>query len=78
MTREEVISYAADHALMTWQREERKATGRPMRTGDFMQAHTGGKIVVVDEHEGAGDHLLRKANERAQTAREKKGDEQWT
>lgn len=57
----EIENYAAVHALMLWQRTERRATGRPLRTGDLVQAHVGGDIRLVDEHEDADHFIARKA-----------------
>jgi hypothetical protein len=55
--------YAAAHAVMTWQREERRQAGRPLRAGDFIQAHIGGPIRQVVQVEDAGSYIERKALE---------------
>jgi hypothetical protein len=56
--------YAALHARMEAQRAERKATGRPLQTGDLVQAEVGGEIVEIHEHESAGDYVGRMAMQR--------------
>jgi hypothetical protein len=64
VTKRDPVDFAADHALMEWQREERKATGRPLRTGDLVQAKVGGPIREIVEHEGGGDYVARMAMRR--------------
>ena len=53
--------YAAAHAVMTYQREERRKTGRRLGPGDFVQVDTGGPIKRVTEAEDAGSYIARKA-----------------
>lgn len=66
--------FAALHARMVRQREERQWLGVGLRSGDLIQAHVGGDIREVVEHESAGMYFRRKAEERAMAARENKGD----
>ena len=61
--------FAALHARMERQRDIRQFTGRGLRTGDLVQAHVGGQIREVVEHESAGMYFRRKAEERALEAR---------
>lgn len=56
--------YAALHALMTCQREERRATGRPLQAGDLVQAEVGGPIVEVTHTQCAGDYIEQMAMRR--------------
>lgn len=60
MTRD-YVAFAAEHALMVWQREERRDTGRPLRRGDRVQAVVGGEIRTVVQAESAGDYLDRRS-----------------
>ena len=57
MRRRHALDFAADHALMTWQHAERRATGRGLQAGDFVQAHVGGEIREVEKAYSAGECL---------------------
>jgi hypothetical protein len=61
--------FAALHKVMTEQQQERRDEPRALRTGDLIQAHPGGEIREVIEHESAGMYFRRKAEERALEAR---------
>lgn len=67
-------AYAALHHQMVLQRKQRQAKGVGLRSGDLIQAHVGGDIREVVEHESAGMYFRRKAEERALAARENKGE----
>lgn len=81
MTPEEKVKqqaeeFAAKHAVMEAQRAERRATGRPLRAGDFIQAEVGGEIkrLAYDAH-NAGECLEATAEIRALTARKEHNDD---
>lgn len=50
------------HELMRQQRFERQFTGRPLQAGDYIQAHVGGDIRVMERTAySAGDCLEARA-----------------
>ncbi len=54
MRRRHPLDFAADHALMTWQHAERRATARGLQPGDFVQDGPGGDVREVVQVESAG------------------------
>jgi len=75
MTRRDPMDFAADHARMVRQREERQWLGVGLRSGDLIQAHVGGEIREVVMAGSAGECLEARANEWARLARENKGEQ---
>lgn len=59
-----MTSFADLHRRMEAQRTERRETGRPLQSGDLVQAEVGGPIVEVTHTEGAGDYVARMAMRR--------------
>lgn len=75
-SRKRAEDFAATHAVMEAQRDERRRTGRQLRAGDFIQAEVGGPIkrLAYDAH-SAGECLEAAAELRALEARKERNDD---